>query len=87
MRWIRKDSPRAAKKFGQEVLRAAERLGEFPESGPHRPELGVPNVRVLSLAHFPYVLVYDPELPRPTILRVMHGARDLPNVFGDAWNP
>jgi plasmid stabilization system protein ParE len=48
-----------------------------------RPDLAGPEVRFYVLRGFPYVLVYDAEAGPPRILRVMHGARDLPELMKD----
>jgi toxin ParE1/3/4 len=51
-----------------------ERLASYPKSGAPRPELG-PQARICLVA--PYVVVYDTNPNTVTILRVLHGHRDM----------
>ncbi|MEO5347532.1 MAG: hypothetical protein H7834_14330 [Magnetococcus sp. YQC-9] len=39
--------------------------------------------RFLCLTGFPYILVYDSTPTPPLILRVFHGARELPELLED----
>lgn len=43
-----------------------------------RPELARHPYRFCVVRGFPYVVAYDPTPTRPVIVRVVHGARDLP---------
>lgn len=82
-RWIARDNPAAARALRDSVAAAARRLGEHPEIGAARPALADPPVRFLVLTGFPYVIVYDAALSPPLILRVLHAARDLPELLHD----
>lgn len=46
-----------------------------------RGDLAPEHIRFLVLRGFPYVLVYDARTDPPRILRVLHGARDLPEAL------
>ena len=46
-----------------------------------RAELADESVRFVTLTGFPYVIVYNAERRPPLILRVLHGARDLPEAM------
>jgi toxin ParE1/3/4 len=81
VRWIAKDNPTAARGLRNAVVKAAGRIGAHPEAGMVRPELVDEPVRFVTLTGYPYVVVYDSSLKPPLILRVLHGARDLPNVM------
>lgn len=81
--WIAREDWRAAEALREAVLTAAARLGEFPEMGKRRLELAEPNIRFLALSAFPYVLVYNATARPPLILRVLHGARDLPDILAE----
>jgi len=81
--WIARDDAKAALALRDAVVEAAGRLGGNPEIGRVRLELAGPPVRFLMLSGFPYILVYDAESRPPLILRVVHGARDLPEVLAD----
>lgn len=80
--WIAADNPLAARGFVVAVETCARSLGEHPQMGTERPEIASPPVRFVSLRGFPYVVAYSPERTPPLILRILHGARDLPEVFG-----
>lgn len=55
-------------------------LCEFPKSGAPREDLH-PGGRMLVMA--PYVIIYEVLSTRVHILRVLHGARDLPDVMDE----
>lgn len=82
-RWIASDNPTAARALRDSVAVAARRLGEHPESDAVRPALADPPIRFLVLTGFPYAIVYDAALTPPLILRVLHAARDLPELLHD----
>ncbi len=82
-RWIARDNPGAAGALRDGIAKAAQHLGDHPESGVTRQALADPRVRFLGLTGFPYVIVYDAGQRPPLILRVLHGARDLPEVLRD----
>jgi len=50
------------------------RLADFPDLGPSRPALGM-NARVV-LVH-PFVVIYDHADDTVTVLRVLHGRRNI----------
>jgi toxin ParE1/3/4 len=82
-RWIADDNPTAARAFRQAVERVATLIAEHPRIGHTRPELAAVVYRFLSLTGFPYIVVYNAERHPPLILRVLHGARDLPELLQD----
>ena len=83
VRWIAADSRSAAQALRRSVIEAADRIGAYPDVGRGRSELADPPVRFLAMTGFPYVIVYDSGCEPPLILRVLHGARDLPEVLRD----
>lgn len=83
VRWIARDNPKAAQALRSAIMVAAERMGRFPDMGREWPELVDPPVRLLALTGFPYLVVYDPDHRPPLILRVLHGARDLPDILAE----
>jgi len=83
VRWIAQDNPAAARALRDAIVAAATRIGEFPQLGTERPDLVAPPVRLLLLSGFPYLIVYDCEADPPLVLRVLHGARDLPDIFAE----
>lgn len=81
--WISKDNRAAARAFRSAIRKAAIRIGDPPNIGAFRPDVAVPPARLLALVGFPYVVVYDSDMTPPRILRVLHGAQDLPNVMSE----
>lgn len=82
-RWIAKDNPAAARALRQAVAGAAGRIGDHPRSGALRPDLADHPYRFLTLAGFPYIIIYNSDRPPPLILRILRGARDLPEILRD----
>jgi len=83
IRWIARDNPGAARALRDTVARTAHRIGTHPLVGTPRPELAEPSYRFVSLTGFPYIIVYNAERRPPLIVRILHGARDLPTLLGD----
>lgn len=79
--FVAQDSPDAARRLRDQVVTAARRIGLYPRIGATRPALAVDDIRFLVLRSLPYILVYRANVTPPRILRVLHGARDLPNVL------
>lgn len=65
---------RVAERYGAEFKAAYRRLNSFPDSGPPRPALG-PNTRIVLV--LPYVVIYESNDDTVTVLRVMHGRRNI----------
>jgi toxin ParE1/3/4 len=82
-RWIEQDSRAAARALWRSIRRMAELIGEHPDVGTVRPELADACFRFLPMRGFPYLIVYNPDRRPPVILRVVHGARDLPELLRD----
>jgi len=81
--WIAEDNPIAAEGLIEAVEAAAETIGEHPQIGRRRPELARGPYRFLTLSGYPYLIAYaENEMP-PIIVRIVHGARDLPRVLRD----
>jgi toxin ParE1/3/4 len=81
VRWIAKDNRVAAEGLRDAVVNAARRIGEYPQIGMLRLDLADDPVRFLLLTGYPYLVVYDSAEVPPLILRVLHGARDLPAIL------
>lgn len=78
LRWIAEDNPPAARALRDAVAQAAERIGAHRRIGSLWPDLADDRYRFVTLTGFPYILVYNGERDPPLILRILHGARDLP---------
>jgi toxin ParE1/3/4 len=59
----------------------AVHIARHPGVGRLRPEVTIKADRFVTLSRFPYVVVYDPGPTPPAIVRVLHGARDLPTIL------
>ena len=79
--WIAKDNPTAARGLRQAILDAAQRIGDHSQIGVVRPQLADEPIRFIILTGYPYLIVYNAERSPPLILRILHGARDLPDVL------
>ncbi|MBI1685451.1 type II toxin-antitoxin system RelE/ParE family toxin [Caulobacter hibisci] len=79
--WIRADRPSAAVGFRRAVLKAAGLVFDQPNCGVERLEIAAAPHRLLVVHGFPYLFVYNAERRPPLIVRVLHGARDLPSLL------
>ena len=80
--WIAVANPVAARGFRVALDNVATTIGEHPRIGALKVHLASAPIRFLPIRGFPYVVVYTPDRDPPLILRVLHGARDLPEVLG-----
>lgn len=81
--WIAKDNPTAARGLRDAVVKASVLIGQHPQVGMVRTDLADERIRFLVLRGYPYILVYAADTTPPRILRVFHGARDLPDLLRD----
>jgi toxin ParE1/3/4 len=81
VRWIEKDNPVAAQGLLDAVVKAAERIGSYPRIGTVRPDLTSGPYRFIALTGFPYLIAYAENRDPPLIVRILHGARDLPRLL------
>jgi toxin ParE1/3/4 len=81
--WIAKDNPSAARALRRSVAKAAITIAEHPAAGSPRPDIVPLPFRCMVLTGFPYVVVYHADRTPPVIARILHGARDLPEVLRD----
>jgi toxin ParE1/3/4 len=79
--YIAADNAVAAAKLVARLEELAARLAETPGMGRARAEL-LPDLRSFPLAN--YVVFYRPIESGIEIVRVLHGARDVPVIFGIA---
>ncbi len=79
--WIAGENPAAARGIRTALDNLATTIGKHPRIGALKAHLASPPIRFLPIRGFPYVIVYTPERDPPLILRVLHGARDLPEVL------
>jgi len=79
---IAADNPAAAAGFVARLEELAARLAETPGMGRARPDL-LPELRSFPLGS--YLLFYRPGIDGIEVVRVLHGARDLPALFGASY--
>jgi toxin ParE1/3/4 len=75
---IAADDPRAAERFRANVLRRIGLLERLPEGAQPRPKFG-PDIRTIPIGR--YIVILRVVSQRVTILRIVHGARDLPRLL------
>jgi toxin ParE1/3/4 len=74
--YIARNSPLGAERVHAGLLRAIQRVADHPLSAQaveQRPE-----IRLLPLVRYPYVIYYEVRATKVTILRILHGARLQP---------
>jgi plasmid stabilization system protein ParE len=80
--FISKDNPEAADRVEQAIFRTCEFLVDSPLSGRVRKDLTPASVRFWVVNPYSkYLIVYDPEKKPLQIIRILHGARDLPAIL------
>ncbi len=74
-----------ALRFVDAVERAVAQIGRSPHSGSLRfsYELEIPDLRVLPLARFPYLVFYVVGDNFVDVWRILHTRRDIPTAIGD----
>lgn len=78
---IAADHPRAAARYLEGIHRTFQHLADWPMSGRSRDEYR-PGLR--SFVHREHLIFYRPSSGGITVLRVLHGRRDLERVFHEA---
>jgi plasmid stabilization system protein ParE len=71
-------SPQNASLVARRLRQQFRKLAQTPHLGHTRPELNDPNTRAISVSGL--LVLYDPATRPLTILRVIHGARDLSRI-------
>lgn len=77
--YIAADSVKAARKVRLRLFDACQRLAENPGMGHVREDLT--DQPVLFWPVGSYLIIYDPTRKPVSIVRVVHGARDVPRMF------
>jgi plasmid stabilization system protein ParE len=80
--FINQDNPEAADRVEKAVLRACDLLADSPLAGRVRKDLTPLPLRFWVVQPYSmYLIVYDPGKKPLQIIRVLHGARNLPSVL------
>ena len=72
------DDPGAARRFRDRMLDRIDVLRTLPESAQPRPEFGA-DIRTIPIGR--YIVFVRVTIRKVTILRIIHGARDLPRLL------
>jgi toxin ParE1/3/4 len=75
---IKQEDPAAAERFRANVLYRLRLLERSPEAAQPRPEFGR-DIRTIPIGR--YIVILRVILPKVTILRILHSARDLPKLL------
>jgi toxin ParE1/3/4 len=78
--YVAQQSPNAALGLVIRIEERCDRLAELPGMGGLRPDLG-PGFRGYTVPRTKYIVVYRQTPDGIEILRVVHGARSLPELF------
>lgn len=79
--YIAADNVVAANQFAENIKKTAELIATQPHIGVLRAALGE-NIRSHAIGN--YVIYYRPVSVGIELVRVLHGARDIPDAFGRA---
>src|SRR5215211_1051469 len=77
--YIARDSIEAAEKVVETIERAVWKLADMPRMGHERLELAGRRYRVWSV--YSYLIIYRYGPKTLTVVRIVHGARDLRRLF------
>ncbi len=77
--YIAADSVEAARKVRLALFDACRRLAENPHIGHTRKDLTEQPVLFWPVGS--YLIIYDPQTKPLSVVRVVHGARDVPSLF------
>jgi len=73
---IATENPNAARRLATRIERVTERIARFPDAAPRVAQR--PDVRIVPLVRFPYLIHYTVDADEALILRIRHGARTSP---------
>jgi plasmid stabilization system protein ParE len=82
--YIRQDSSAAAQRVRDALCEAMRRLAEMPGMGHMREDLVEGDSRLRFWPVYSYLIVYRTETDPLEIVRVLHSARDVRAILGDA---
>lgn len=77
--YIARDNPRRALSFIRELRSQCQRISKTPQGYRLRDELGD---GIRSCAYGNYVIFFEIKTDALRIVRILHGARDIPAVLG-----
>lgn len=74
---------RLAERWITALQAAFEHVGRHPDSGSHRhaDAVGLPDLRFWPIRKFPHLVFYVADPGAITVLRILHGQRDVPALL------
>lgn len=87
-RYLAEGGELLALRFIAAFERAIVRISRAPLTGTSRfaYELGIPELRALSLSRFPYIVFYVAAVDRVEVWRILHSRRDVPAAMTSDLN-
>jgi antitoxin ParD1/3/4 len=80
--YIARDSIRVADKVEAAIHRACELAAQAPLGGRERRDLTTRPLRFWTVPRYHnYLIVYDPSLLPVQVIRILHGARNVPAIL------
>ena len=76
------DNPGAADRLIDRIVDRCHGLANHPQLGPARPEIA-PDARMLVVGD--YLVLYRVDGAKAVVVRVLHGARRLTDLFDDSF--
>lgn len=80
--YIAEDNPARALSFIEELRTQCAKIAKAPEAYRARPDLAK---GLRACPHGNYIIFFTATKSRLTIVRVLHGAMDIPTRFPDPW--
>ncbi len=77
--------PAAAAKLLREMQEALDRISEYPRIGSPRYARLLKGLRFWRLRRFPFLVFYVEQARFIDVIRVLHGARDIPAVLRESF--
>ena len=77
--YIAKDDTTAANRVLEKIRDGIRKIAEMPMIGHFRADLPDASLRVWVV--YSYLIIYQPEAKPLEVVRVIHGMRDVPNIF------
>jgi toxin ParE1/3/4 len=77
--YIAHDNIVAADRVVIKIRQEVRKLAEMPGMGHHRPDLPDPALRAWKV--YSYLIVYNAEKDPLEVVRIIHGMRDIPDIF------
>ena len=79
--YVARDNTNAALKLHDRIIETASKLSEFPMMGRLVPDEKIGKHGFRMIGHGNYTLFYKVYENNVVVLRVLHGARDYPNLL------